>query len=154
MSFEQIEEIRRTFLQFERDSWNSYTICQKGLDLTENELWIVLEVGDAAGVLCQADLARRLHLPVQTINSALTKLIKRGWLQRVALPNNHKAKGIVFTEQGEQECLSRLEKVYAAERTAIQAIDWQTWQIILEAISQYTSVLEDSLHQAFPSSTD
>lgn len=150
---EEIENFRKRILQLEKDSWNAYEVCEKYLGLTENELWIVLEIGDSEAILCQSDLARRLHLPIQTVNSILAKLVSRGWLERVAMPENRKVKGIVFTKKGEEECLSCLKKVYQIEQNTLRSIEPDILLTMIAATEQYTKTLRESLKEQFDPQT-
>lgn len=61
-------------LQIETDTWDIYMAAGRKLHVTENELWILLEIFSSEKPFCQADLSRKLHLPVQTLNSALSKI--------------------------------------------------------------------------------
>ncbi|UNT92708.1 winged helix-turn-helix transcriptional regulator [Allobaculum sp. Allo2] len=98
-------ELYNELVDLESDNWATYLTAAKTLQITENELWVLLEVFDADPPLCQADIARRIHIPVQTLNSALSKMNRKGWIDFVPIPGSQKAKGVKLTQAGRKNSI-------------------------------------------------
>lgn len=145
-----LRTVHQEFLRLEMASWDHYKICLHSLHVTENELWILLEIDSGSdALLCQAEIARNLALPIQTVNSALAKMAKRGWIELVPVPGNRKSKGVVFTEQGKEECLPWLEKIHQAEEQALGVLSDEEIQTLIHWIQKYNQALEQNLRSLF-----
>lgn len=145
-----LRTVHQEFLRLEMASWDLYKICLRSLHVTENELWILLEIDSGSEtLLCQAEIARHLALPIQTVNSALGKMAKRGWIELVPVPGNRKSKGVIFTEQGKEECLPWLEKIHQAEQQALRVLSDEEIQTLIHWIQKYNQALEHNLRSLF-----
>lgn len=147
-----LADMHQIFLDLEMQTWDAYKICLSSLKLTENEFWILLEIGSSSLPFCQSDIARKLRLPAQTVNSALMKMTKKGWIDLVPLADNRKSKGILFTEEGRKICLPFLEKIYRAEESALGELGDDEIQRMIEYIQRYTQALEKNLQEEFADS--
>ncbi|WP_323090375.1 MarR family winged helix-turn-helix transcriptional regulator [Allobaculum sp. JKK-2023] len=148
-----LQKAHQDFLSLECQAWDVYKICLKSMNLTENELWILLEIEENQTPLRQADIARNLYLPVQTVNSALTKLTSKGLIELVSLPNNRKSKGVCLTQKGKAEFLPYLAKIHAAEQSALATLSDQEIETMLQSIRRYVTALEKNLKEQFPAAS-
>lgn len=137
------------FLQLEMYTWDAYKVCLRSMKITENELWILLEIEEGSPMICQADIARSLRLPIQTVNSALTKMVNRGWIELYSLPNNRKSKGIRLTGQGKAECLPAIHLIHEAEQEALGSLSDKEINMILAIMRRYNEKLESGLQERF-----
>ena len=139
----------KELLQLETSTWDIYGLAAGKLHITENELWILLEIFETDPPLCQADIARHLHLPVQTINSALSKMKKKGWLELISIKNSSRSKGVVLTEQGAKELSTSIRKIQYAEQSALDSLGEENARIMLACIRQYNARLKEEMETAF-----
>lgn len=144
-----LQKAHQEFLQLEMCTWDAYKVCLRTMKITENELWILLEIESGSPMICQADIARRLSLPIQTVNSALTKMAAKGWIELYSMPNNRKSKGIRLTEQGKAECLPSLGLIREAEHEALGILSDKEINTLLSVISRYNEKLESGLQERF-----
>ncbi len=134
-------------LQIETDTWDIYMAAGRKLHVTENELWILLEIFSSEKPFCQADLSRKLHLPVQTLNSALSKMTKKGWITLESIPGSQKSKGIFLTEAGHQATDPVLTQVRKAEQNAFESLGYAQAKAMLETIELYNNRFEKEMQE-------
>lgn len=139
----------RELLQLETDTWGIYMIAARKMEITENELCILLEIFESDPPLCQADIARKLHIPVQTLNSALSKMMKKGWIELVPVRGSHKAKGVVLTEKGMESVGPDICLIHQAEITAFESLERQKAEEMLASIRSYTIRFEKEMNALF-----
>lgn len=143
------------FKQLEFDTWDLYLVCVRDKNITENELWILLAMEQSSDEpLSQATLSRVLRIPVQTINSACMKMVRRGWIKLVPIPGNRKTKGLAFTEKGEQECLPMLKKIREAEEATLSSIAPDDFAHMLATVELYNQYLRKQLALRFAPSDE
>ena len=98
-----------------KENENIYRGLAKRVGLSECSFWIlyILRTDYAAPV--QSEIGTCLHLPKQSINSALKKLETEGFLT-LARGSDHRSKTISLTEKGICLCQDTVDKVIDAER--------------------------------------
>lgn len=138
-------ELYNELVDLESDNWATYLTAAKTLQITENELWVLLEVFDADPPLCQADIARRIHIPVQTLNSALSKMNRKGWIDFVPIPGSQKAKGVKLTQAGQKKFHPVLAGIHQAETNAFASLDPEQARAMLDSIHAYTLTFQSEM---------
>lgn len=144
-----LESQFKELLQIETDTWGVYMLAAKHLKVTENELWILLEIDSCDEILCQADISRRLHIPAQTLNSSLMKMVRKGWIAFVPVKGSQKAKGVVLTEEGLKTMGPVLKSVHQAEMTAFGSLDPEEAEAMLNAIRLYLTRFSEEMRALF-----
>lgn len=149
-----LKALHHELLKLEYESWDVYQIACRYAGLTENELWILLETEAADGILCQADIARNCGIPIQTVNSALSKMVKKGWIELVPLPENRKTKRVVLTEEGIRRFSPMLQKIHEAEQKALGSLEPEQLRMMFQSMQQYVSELEKQFSSSFSDPSD
>ena len=141
-------------LQIETDTWEVYMIAARELGVTENELWILLDVASKEAEFCQADLARKLHIPAQTLNSALNKMTKKGWITLEPMKGSNKSKRIVLTEEGKRKAGPVVEQIHEAEMRAFGSLDHEQAVMMLTTIRLYLTRFTKEMNDLFSPNKD
>lgn len=90
--------------------------------LTETMFDILYFVRENVDCSTQAQLCSNLYLRKQTVNSALKKLEKEGYIYLSKESGNQKNKTIHFTEKGEELARNTVDHVFEVERRAFERL--------------------------------
>ena len=111
------------------EKYIEYTVTEKKIDELYHKIAIKMGVSDSVMwtlyCLCEKDkthtqntVAERMGVPKQTINSAISRLLKDGLicLEKLSIAGNNKQ--ILLTEQGKAFCEKHIMPLVAAEERA------------------------------------
>lgn len=90
--------------------------------LPECAMWVLYFLISADELLTQQELTERMMFPKQTINSAVSSLSQKGYLELRTIPEMRSRKQIVLTPEGEQLALNTVKKMRTAEERAVKAL--------------------------------
>lgn len=85
-------------------------------------MWILYFLASAEKELTQQDLIERMMFPKQTINSAVSILVKKGLAELSILQGTRNKKKIVLTGAGQALAESTVSRMRQAERRAVEAM--------------------------------
>ena len=88
------------------------------LGISETALWILYSIFGAEETFTQYDLCEAWQYPRQTVNSAITSLIKNGYVVLKVIPGTRNRKAIHLTESGLAFCEKNILPLYLAEERA------------------------------------
>lgn len=88
------------------------------LGISETALWILYSIYGAEETFTQYDLCEAWQYPRQTINSAITSLIKIGYVVLEMIPGTRNRKAIHLTGSGLAFCEKNILPLYLAEERA------------------------------------
>ncbi len=90
--------------------------------LPECAMWVLYFLISADEPLTQQELGERMMFPKQTINSAVSNLAGKGYLELRVIPEMRSRKQIVLTPEGEELARSTVKKMRTAEERAVKAM--------------------------------
>ena len=90
--------------------------------LSECAMWVLYFLISADEPLTQQELTERMMFPKQTINSAVSNLARKGYLELQVMPEMRSRKQIVLTPNGEELARSTVRKMRTAEERAVKAM--------------------------------
>lgn len=102
-------------------------------DLTPAQFGALVHTGREPGVSA-AELARRVNVTPQSIQSALRPLIERGWLERRPHPVHRRVLGNFLTEAGIEGAEQAGDAVSGADRRIVSALDGVDEERLKDAI--------------------
>lgn len=104
--------------QIEKQQDELYHRIAVQLGISETALWVLYNLCDTDEVFTQNSLAELWCIPKQTVNSAITSLVKKGYvhLEQIAAARNSKA--ILLTEEGTVFCRNAIMPILNAEQSA------------------------------------
>ena len=129
-----------------KENENIYRGLAKRVGLSEYSFWIlyILRTDYAAPV--QSEIGTCLHLPKQSINSALKKLEAEGFLT-LAQGSDHRSKTISLTAKGICLCQDTVDKVIDAERAALDGLPPEEQALFLSLLRKYNNLLKNNMQE-------
>ena len=85
--------------------------------MTSTAFWLLYFIREK-NHCTQSEIASRLSIPKQTVNSSLKRLEKDGFIRLEADSDNHRNKLLSFTEKGEELAKSTIDRVFELEISA------------------------------------
>jgi len=109
--------------------------------LSDTALWILYILSDGGTEHTQQELCRQCCFSKQTVNTALSKLVKNGTATLEALPDSKKQKRIVLTKSGEQLASETAKRLREAEIKAYKKLSQEELKAYLDISSRLTRYL-------------
>ena len=139
-SRETLDEYNRIF----KENDEIYREAAKRLGLSDCAFWILYAVRSAEAVLTQSDLCYSQYQPKQTINSALKKLEREGYLS-LRCKDDRRSKQIYLTEKGIDLAKNTVDKVIFAEVDALSGLTTAEQREFLTLFRKYTDCLKEKI---------
>lgn len=115
-----------------------YRQAAAGFDLSECAMWVLYFLTTADELLTQQELIERMQFPKQTINSAVSGLAQKGYVELRRIPGTRNRKNILLTSSGAALAESTVMRMRAAEERAVK-------QLGAETLAQYIALHEEFL---------
>lgn len=144
-----IKEQLNTLNRLYKESADVYSIAYQKLNLSESAFWILYVVSHERGEYTQMDLCNNYFYPIQTINSAITKLCKEGLIRLEVIPKTKNKKKIVLTEAGLEFCQKNINLVDEIETSALETLTSEEREQYLYLMNKHISTLREKLNKVF-----
>lgn len=128
---DQLEQQRK-----EQDSIYHNVAVKQGLSDTAFYILYVLHIAD--GDFTQQDLIRQCFAPKQTINTAISGLVKKGYLTLEMIPGTRNLKRIILTESGRVLAKTAVGPMRQAELRAYGSLSEEELRQYLELTERLT----------------
>jgi len=130
-----VNEYRALF--WESDGMYNYVMEKSGFSTSEfMSLYCI-----ANGINTQADIAKKLYIPKQTINSSIKKLISLGYVAMTSIDGNNKAKSLYLTPLGQE--------IYRQKVAIMDDIEDELWQELDEKEADALVALTQKYNRLF-----
>lgn len=140
MPFETIGSALRSYNTLSLENDRLYHDIARRLGLSDCTLWILYTLRVEPAPLTLSRLCHLLHLPKQTLHSALKSLEKDGCiLQREGTDRRNRL--LYLTDQGVALARRTADQVIAAEQAAFSALSSQEQRAFLVLFAKYTRSL-------------
>lgn len=129
----KIEQLRK-----EQDA--IYHNVATGYNLSDTAMWVLYMVSVSEKPCTQQDLCQQCYVAKQTINTAVTGLLRNEIVVLEPIPGTRNQKNIVLTKKGRELANRTIQKLCEAEQTAygkISAEDLDRYLEITEKITNY-----------------
>lgn len=113
--------------------------------LSDTAMWVLYMVSEADTAYTQQELCRQCCCAKQTINTAITSLVKKGYVVLEVIPGTRNQKKVVLTDTGEKLAESTTTPLQEAETKAYAKLSEEE----LEAYLRITTKLTMSLREEF-----
>lgn len=100
----------------------------------------------ANGINTQADIAKKLYIPKQTINSSIKKLASLGYVEMTPVDGNNKTKSLHLTSLGQE--------VYKQKVAVMDDIEDELWQELDEKEADALVALTHKYNKLFRKHAD
>ncbi len=121
-----------------------YRIAARTLRMSDCSFWILYALRDTQQEITQSELSAMLFLPKQTVNSALKKLEKDGYLVLQSI-DQRRTKRIRLTEKGLALAQETVDRVMAAEMAALGGMSEEEQDTLLGGFRKFTELLRERL---------
>lgn len=86
--------------------------------MNDTAFWVLYAISHSEKPLTQNDICNDWFYPVQTVNSAVSNLLKKGLVELEVIPGTRNRKKILLTKEGEKITGEVISKVDEIERNA------------------------------------
>lgn len=123
--------------QMHKESAEVYNDMASYFGLTDTAFWILYAVIHTEGDCTQNDLSSNWFYPIQTINSAVSIMVKKGILRLETIPGTRNRKRILLTEEGQALAEHSVGKVDEIERNAFSYFSQEEQERYLTLFRRY-----------------
>lgn len=124
-----------------------YRAAIRRCGLSDCAFWVLYALRDAGRPLTQSDICAAVYQPKQTVHSALKKLLEEDVL-RLTEGRDRRSKYLVLTAAGEELTARTVDRVTAAEETAMDALTAEERTRLLLLFRRYNAALRQALSTA------
>lgn len=124
-----------------------YRAAIRRCGLSDCAFWVLYALRDAGRPLTQSDICAAVYQPKQTVHSALKKLLEEDVL-RLTEGRDRRSKYLVLTAAGEALTARTVDRVTAAEETAMDALTAEERTRLLLLFRRYNAALRQALSTA------
>lgn len=111
--------------------------------LSDTALWVLYLVSEDCGDLTQQDLCRQSCCSKQTINTAVSSLVRNGLLELTPIPGTRNHKKVHLTQAGWEMANRTTKNLKVAEENAYGRLTEAELQTYLEITSKLTVSLRE-----------
>lgn len=113
-----IQEQLQTLNKLYKESDHIYSNLASRLGMTNSTFWILYAISHSEEPLTQNDLCNNYFFPVQTVNSTVTNLLKKGLTKLEFIPGTRNRKKIILTDKGKEYIDETINKADEIEKNA------------------------------------
>ena len=129
-----------------KESDNLYRGLVRELGGSECALWILYTLRAEKPPVTQKTICDILHVPKQTVNSAMKALEAGGYLRLEPGPDRRR-KQVVLTEAGERLARESADKIILAEEAAFGAMTEPEREMFLILMGRYVRALREEIQE-------
>lgn len=123
-----------------------YPVAQKhGLSATALNLLYMICITDEP--CTQNELAKALCIPKQTVNSAVSKLVKDGFVELTQRPGPRNSKTVCLTEHGKLQCQEFVIPIIQAEDRALARMSAEEQELFLSLYEKRYKYLKEEMER-------
>lgn len=144
-----MSDIRKSFLEFNSFAKENDSIYQeaiKKLGVSDSVFWMLYTLRESGEALTQSEIVNTVYMPPQTINSALKKLEREGFVE-LKSEGDRRSKRVYLTKSGETLTKSTADKVMLAEQRALAGLDAEELEELLRLYRKYLDVLKENFSE-------
>lgn len=108
-------------------------------DISDTAFWVLYILAKTETVCTQQDLCKKSFWAKQTINTAVSSMIKRNLIQLESIPGTRNQKQIVLTESGKEFVDHYMVPVVEKEICAYQVLSDEELKLYLEMTKRLTA---------------
>lgn len=106
--------------------------------LSDTAMWILYNIYLANDVITQQELCRQCFFAKQTVNTAITSLMKKGYVELESIPGTRNHKKIMLTAKGTELANATIKPLVVAEECAYAALDEEEIKAYLDMTTRLT----------------
>lgn len=116
--------------------------------LSDPATWVLYTLYEEEDkVYTQNDLVSLWSFPKQTVNYAVSGLIKNGWIKLEQLPGGRNRKAVLLTEEGERICEEKILPLMLAEERSLLGLTEEEQELLLRLNQKQCAAFEKEIEQ-------
>ena len=121
-----------------------YRAAAKRYGISEAAFWILYTIRESGEDFTQNRICSEIHIPKQTVNSALSSLLKDGFIYLEQM-SDRRNKKIVLTEKGAALAESTVDTVIEAECEALSGLEANERKEFIGQFRKYTELFKKNM---------
>ncbi len=113
--------------------------------ISDNEFWVWYALLLVDADLSQQNICEMWSLPKQTVNSVISGMVKKGYVELEAIPGTKNKKIIRLTQAGDEYGRSVVLQINGAEQRAVGRMSKQERQACVELFAKYIMLVREEL---------
>lgn len=142
MENNEIQKLLGQYNSLYKDMDEVYHTLARHYGLSDCALWILYILRESEDIPTQNKMCEQLSLSKQTVNSALKKLEKEGYIKLEHQEGNQKSKLVFLTARGELFAQKTIDNVLLMEQTAFGQFTAQERITFLQLFQKYACELQ------------
>lgn len=119
------------------------------MGISDSTLWILYVLYKEDGICTQKAICSDWYFTKQTINTTISNMVKKGYIQLEPIPNSKKEKGILLTKQGyalAKKTANELRKAEIAAYSKLTLAELEEYIRIHQKINNYLRETTEAIH--------
>lgn len=115
--------------------------------MSDTVMWVLYMISSPEVAYTQQELCRQCFFPKQTINSAITNLVRNGYVELETIPGTRNHKKIILTSKGRELAANTTDVLQEAERRAYAKFTEAELNAYLEMTAKLTVYLREEIEK-------
>lgn len=114
--------------------------------LSDPAFWVLYTLYEEENVVyTQNDLVSMWSFPKQTLNYAVSGMVKNGWIRLEQLPGGRNRKAVVLTEKGKRICDEKILPLMLAEERSLLVLTPEEREMLLRLNEKQSLAFEQEI---------
>lgn len=114
--------------------------------LSDPAIWVLYTLYEEENkIYTQNDLVSLWCFPKQTLNYAVSGLVKNGWIRLEKLPGGRNRKAVILTKEGEKVCEEKILPLMFAEEESLMGLTEEEQELILKLNQKQCDAFEKEI---------
>lgn len=129
----------------DRDFGALYRAVARALGLSESAMWVLYFADTSRKPLSQQEIVEATTLPKQTVNSAISSLMRKGLVSLEAVPGTRNRKNVLLTEEGDRLAARTVRRLRVAEEQAVTHMGHERLTLFVELRDELIGLIAEAL---------
>ena len=139
-----IRKILSDYNSLIKENDSIYRAAAKSSGISEAAFWILYMIRESGEDYTQNRICSEIHIPKQTVNSALSSLIKDGYICLEQM-SDRRSKKIILTDKGKALAESTVDTVIEAECEALSGLETDEKKEFIGLFRKYTELFKRNM---------
>ena len=136
-----IRKILSDYNSLIKENDSIYRAAAKSSGISEAAFWILYMIRESGEDFTQNRICSEIHIPKQTVNSALSSLLKDGFIYLEQM-SDRRSKKIILTDKGKALAESTVDTVIEAECKAFSGLETDERKELIGLFRKYTELFK------------
>lgn len=141
----EIYEYIKLIEQQRKEEDSVYHSAADKFGMSDTAMWILYVLSEPDSCVTQQDLCRQGSFPKQTVNTAISNMVKNGYVTLEPIPGSRNQKRIVLTDAGRELAIIKVDNLRKAEEKAYGALTFDELETYLALSKRLTDSLKKEI---------